>query len=982
MPLALLHTKSHYSLGHGTASPAELVGRAASLGITAMALTDVETLAGQVEFHTACRRHGVKAITGVELRMVSDAFEKKGRLVLLARNLAGYEALCGIVTRRARRASVAEEPASRLAPTDDLAVLSDDADVLRSLVSRGFGRGSLRLFLVRPNDDREREIRAREAAKELGIAPVADIDVVMREPDDRPLHALLTAIRVGTPIATLRTSSVLESGGRSLASVNESFADALEAVSEAAVIAADCDFDLLSFGRVYPSFDGSSDESAFGRLSTLCRRRVRPDRIYRERLEHELDVIRRLGMASYFLVVMEVMEEARRRRIGVSGRGSAAGSLVSHVLEITEADPVAENLFFERFVHEARRDAPDIDVDVASDRRDELVSWALGRFGDRAALISVHQTFGRRSAYRESLKALGMSKAEIERFARAIPDDELELPLPTHLLTEPYRSAAPWIDRLIGKPRNIATHPGGVVVTDRPVIGYSALAHAPKGAAVTHYDAASLDALGLVKLDLLGNRCLAELDEAARLVPELVQIPERDPETMQTIDSARTIGCFQLESPAMRAVLTRLPVRSLSDVVAALALVRPAPGGGDAKDSFIRRAHGEEPPTYAHPALAATLRETYGLILYEEDVMAVIRAMTGVSLSRADELRAAIVHSEDAEAEFSILARAHGFTHAQAAGMWTELVRFAAYSFSKAHASSYALLAYRSAYLKTHAPVVFACAVLNHYGGMYPLRTIASDLRRSGVSVLVPHINRSHIACTIEGSSVRLGLGRLKRITDVTKRRLLAERERNGDFRSVTDFMSRVSLRREELAAFVLSGACDGVAPLVEEEYPFAHERLLGVDPRGRTNATFASPRSRWVYRTLVRIQNELAYLEMHPSAHPMEILRSEADEIGCVSTTELPDHVNETIAFAGVVASARRVSVGRARIMEFLTLEDEKGVAEAVLPAHVYANLEDPVRNPGPYLLSGTVEEDHGHYRIRIQTLEPFYRRPRPHGS
>ncbi|HEV8612910.1 MAG TPA: hypothetical protein VGQ73_05320, partial [Gemmatimonadales bacterium] len=686
--------------------------------------------------------------------------------------------------------------------------------------------------------------------------------------------------------------------------------------------------------------------------------------------------------------------------------------LVAFLLGLSTVDPLRHGLCFERFVHPERRDLPDIDLDLASDRRDEVIDWVFRRFGaERVAMVAAHQTFGRRAAYREGLKALGMSLAEVNRFCAQIPE-ELEagaIALPP--LPPQFRNAAPLLERLIGRPQHLSVHPGGVVLAEPRIECYAPLERAPKGVPVTQYDMTSLEKLGLIKLDLLGNRALAAMQEAERWIhrqrstvngqPEMpgAQIASRpsasrnDQATLALLRAGNTVGCFQIETPAMRSLLRKLPVRGIEDLIATLALVRPGPASGEAKAAYIRRAHGEEPATPPHPRLAERLSSNYGMLLFEEDLMAAIAQLTGWPLAQADEFRAALIAADPGSSTLAELERrfvtgsaSTGVSGADALRVWRILERFAAYSFNKAHAASYAQLAWQAAFLKAHHPLELACGVLNSYGGQYPLRTVAADFARCGVRLLAPHVNRSETPSVLESGALRLGLGGVKFLTGRNRERIRELRP----FADLADLLHKVPLPYRELEALVLSGACDGLAPLAAAAYPFPHEDFLArwqrqpgaaaLDgfvlrtPAGAQGAT---------YRALVRCRNELGFLGMHPSEHPLRVLREEARRQGCLTTAELPAYRGETIRLAALVAATRRLAAARGRgIMQFVTLEDEHGLLEAVLRPGVYASLGDPVTNPGPLLIGGKVEADHGDFQLVVTEVTPFHSRPAPYGE
>ncbi|MCY1059213.1 PHP domain-containing protein [Nannocystis sp. SCPEA4] len=974
--LTLLHVKSEYSLGQGTPTPSELVRCAADHGYSALALTDVETLAGQIEFHHAARAAGIRAITGLELR---DGFgpgelgRTHGRLILLARDLAGYASLCRIVTRRR-----AGTPCNNLddclaeSPTG-LFYLSDDTSLLSALQRAGVDAADLRRLL--PPDERSPVSTFRA---------VADPDVVMLDRHDRELQRVLVAIRQQRPLADIAPAGA---GGRTMPdprTLRASFADDPAAADESSHLAEACTLDLTAVRAALPRWRGPHGESPEEHMHALARDRLQAGRAagrwrdpaYDTRLAEELAVVGELGFFGYFAIVCEITDEARRRGIDVAARGSAASSLLAHVLGITPIDPLAHGLHFQRFLHAGRRELPDIDLDLPSNRRDALIEWVLGRFGaERAARVSTMQRLARRSAARELARALGLPLGD------DIDDDDR---LPAALRSPAHQDL---LARLIGKPHHLSVHPGGIVVAEPHLLALAPLERVPSGMIVTQYDMRSLARLGLVKIDLLGNRALSALADARRFAGDENLAPADDPRTLQLVRTVDTLGCFQIESPPVRATLSKLPIDGVDDVMAALAVVRPGPASGGARAAYIRRARGEEPALAQHPRLQSVLRASRGMMIYDEDVTASIAAMTGWSLEQADAARATLVEAEPADLaplqrRFIAAAGRTGIAGADALAVWDTAVRFAAYSFNKAHAAGYAHLAWQVAAMKAHHPAAFACGVLDHYGGHYPLRTIAADLARHGVRLLAPTVTHANVHTTLAPDGVRVGLGHVKHLTRAAMRQIVHARP----FSDLAALLRAVPLGARELRALVLCGACDDLAPLSADAYPIAHEELLAHLERDRDPAALADFVARApagpaadLYRRLVRVRNELTVLHMHLSDHPLRILRDEARRAGCITAREVSGRAGRQIRVAGLIAASRRHRDGHGRTMQFVTLEDETGLVEAVVAADVYAALGDPIRNPGPVMLTGRAVVDRGHAHVDVSQVLPFHRRPRP---
>jgi DNA polymerase III alpha subunit len=949
-----LRTKSHFSFGYGTPPIATLVDRAAELGFASVLLTDLDNLCGQFAFHHLCRERNLKPVTGVELHT------PLGRLVLIAMDPAGWSSLCRVVS--ALRTSY--EPVDALdvlAHTHvGLRALSDDVPVLEQLAAR-LDRALVGALVVRPARPGAEDVIA--PARRLGLPLIADADAVMLEPSDAPLHELQVAISGAEHAETPERSACLASDAL--------FADLPEALEGAARLAAEATLDLRRCERVLPAVGGAPLWARCGRALAEGRTagRWRGD-AYDRRLAEELSVISAHGLEPYLLLVAETVAQARKRRIELAARGSGIGSLIVHLLGASDIDPVAHGLLFERFFNASRDAPPDVDLDVESGRRSELVEFVHRRFGKgRVAMVSAQVTFQLRSALRAALPALGMPEADASRLFEALPSHDLTLEQVAPLLPPRFRPALPLIARLSGQPRHLSVHPGGVVAADRELASVVPLERVARGTLVTQLDLRSVAAAGLLKLDLLGNRCLTEVGQAAAMagLRARTEIPETDARTLEALDRADTIGCFQVETPPMRSLLVRLPVKSIADCTAALGMVRPGPASGEAKEAFIRRALGEEPALAPHPAIADLLEESRGLFLYEEDIIRVIARAGSLSIAEADAVRSALTRGAPVD-ELGRTFVEHAADKALAAAVWPYVARFAAYSFNKAHALSYARMAFESVYMKVHHPLELGAALMDHYGGHYPLRTIAWELQRKGVTLLAPHVNASELGSSLEQGSLRIGLSRVKRLRQRTAEAIIRERP----FRTFDELLERAKPALREVEALVLCGACDGLAPLKKETFPEPHRAaLVQLGSHLKLDKL-----ERWP--ALARVHLELTYLEISVSGHPLQLLREEAKRAGCVSTQQARQGGGERVRIAGTLAASRPVETKGGATMQFLTFEDEDGLLEAVLFPPVRASQARKLTTPGPYLAEGVVERDRGDVQLDVEWLAPFYQRAR----
>jgi DNA-directed DNA polymerase III PolC len=1000
-----LHLRSVHSLGRGTARLDPLVEQAARYGHEALALTDRNNLYGAVPFTRACRDSGIRPILGAEV----DGPE--GLATLLVENAAGYANLCRILTRRHL------DPGFRLLDAlagagEGLHVLVEDADLLASLAPR-VPRERLwgELSALRVGTPALAAVEA--VARRLGLGTVAGglVNGVARE--EHRLHATLTAIRRNTLVGRLRAPDLAprEAYLKAPPAVASLFRRHREALGRTRELAGRCRFELRRERWIFPDPPLPAGETAASLLRTLCdaglqRRYGRRPVPALRRLERELDVIDRLGFSSYFVVVGEILRWARARGIPSVGRGSGAGALTAYLLGITNVDPLRYGLYFERFLHEKRPDFPDLDVDLCWIRRDEVIEHVYRAYGrDRVAMISTHTTFGPRSAFREAAKAHGVAPAMVDRLSRCVPH-AVEGPLREALRHAPRGDEipceAPWpriledAEGLVGFPRHLGLHPGGIVISDVPLERYVPLEEAAKGIVCTQYEMRAVEAVGLVKIDLLGNRALSTIRESVELVArdrgvtlDPDRFPHADPETARLLGAGDTLGVFQMESPGMRNLNRMLRTGDLATTIAAVALIRPGPAASGMKDRLVRRLRGEEADAYLDPRLEPVLRGTHGVPLYEEDVMCVAAEVTGLSLEDGDVLRRAIAAGGPGEQEELgrvFLARAHrrGYAPDVARAIWNHLLQFGAFAFCKAHAAGYGVLAWQAGWLKAHYPVEFTCALMNHHAGMYDKRTHLEDAKRRGVPVKGPDLNRSGDGFTVDEGAVRIGLDRVRGLSGAVREAIRRERERRP-FTGLEDLLSRVDITRPEIEALVLAGALDfsGCSrPRLLCLTGAAHELFrrrrdtarMGPDDMFGAAVVPAVP---WSIPSLPefsepqRLWLEWSVLGLCVGEHPMLLFRGAAPLRGSVPAREAEERAGERVRVAGLVAARRTVPTRAGRLMQFVTLEDETGLVECTLFPETYARHRGRVRGLGPYVVEGRVEEQHGAPTLNVERIQ-----------
>jgi DNA-directed DNA polymerase III PolC len=921
----------------GVDSPAALVERAVGLGLPGLALADVDTLSGLVDFLLAVR--AARERTGLSFRAVVGAeisdprgpgAGAPGRLVALAESEQGYRNLCKLVSARA----LGDDPGRPGAKLDGpehfrlvesatrfregLVFLADhprllvelhgriDARSLFAVISPAslrtrsaereavFGlprnahlslhhggpadRSRARASIDSEDPAEESELEPPKtpppeppapaldlvlAARATGVATLAVPDVYCARPFGLADHALRVAIKHNALLVDLPESWIARAPAHllSAAEMAELYADLPEvpgpfarrssslpgALARTLDIAERCAFEPALGGILFPTIEVENGEPAPAHLRALAfagaRERFRPlkPEVLR-RLDYELQTIERLGFAPYFLLVKKIADFARESRIPCVGRGSAADSLVAYCLRLTDADPLRYRLTFERFLNPARSDRPDIDLDFCWRRRDEVLEHVYSLFGaERTAMIATVNRCGMRAAFREAALVLGVPPAEANRWSRRLPWAPHDVarspanPVEDALRRTPEASGFAFDDprwtrvlsaaaHLLGAPRHHGLHPGGVVVAPGPITDFVACRRATKGVVVTQLDKDAVEAIGLVKMDLLGNRALTTVDDCLKelrargIEVDLERIPEDDPATAKTLVEGRTLGCFQVESPGMRNLLKQTGARTMDDVIQAVALIRPGPAGSGMKDAYVRRFRKLEEARAPHPRLEDLLWETHGVMLYQEDVMQVAARMAGMDLAEADLLRRALQKRRRGDLEriagrFLAGCLEQGVARADATRVWDLVANFAAFAFCKAHAVTYGRIAYRAVWLKTHHPAVYLAAFLASDTGYYDARVYVEEARRLGVPILSPDVNKSARTFAVEGRpapALRIGLAQVKGLSARTLDSILGERAERGPFVSLPDFLERTAAQRDEAEALIQVGALDG----------------------------------------------------------------------------------------------------------------------------------------------------------------------------
>jgi error-prone DNA polymerase len=832
-----LNVHSHYSPGWGLGTIDALCRSARSHGMDRLALTDTNGLYGLVFFIQTAAETGIRPIVGSEITAGDH------RAVLLVRDREGYANLCRIISDRHCRQDF-DLIASLKERRSGLTIFSDDFRVLKTLKRDGIEG----LYVeMSPGYNMA---RCYAFSRKSGIPPLATNRVYLIREDQFGLHRILRAVAMNTKLSrlkeedTCREHNVLKSTGAMI----DQFPHAPLAISNTLRVAEAC-LSEWDFSRtIFPRFEQMDDREAFDHLyrATMegCRKRYgRITRAVRERVEHEMKIIREKNFAHYFLVVADITRRAGRS----CGRGSAAASIVSYALGITHVDPIKHNLFFERFLNPGRMDPPDIDVDFAWDERDRVIDYVFARYGaQRTAMVANHNTYGARSAIREVAKVFGLTEAEIGRVTGRLSYGwrlgRVAEELARHPKMRGIEFEGPWDEildaavRLEDHLNHLSVHCGGLVIVSDEIRRYCPVEISANGMQVLQWEKDSVEDSGLVKIDILGNRSLAVIRDALGLVEKNYGRridyanwnPIRDPKTVEIFYRGDTFGVFYFESPATRQVLTKLASGFSFEAygrldhfhlnVVVTSIIRPA--SNQSIRTWISRLHGQpwEPP---HPLLGPVLEETLGVMVFQEQLSQAAIAMAGFDPAEADTLRKVVSKKHrgkklrDFHVRFVQGAQARGVGPKVIRDVWDMMMGFAGYSFCKPHSASYTLVAYKSAFLRAHYPAEFMASVISNGGGYYSTFGYISEAKRMGLRILPPDINHSQIKYTGKNRAVRVGLMQLKGISAEALEVMIHEREKKGPFASFDDFLFRTGARihLHDVTILIKAGCFDRISP-------------------------------------------------------------------------------------------------------------------------------------------------------------------------
>ncbi|MBC5805993.1 MAG: DNA polymerase III subunit alpha [Candidatus Eremiobacter antarcticus] len=1029
-----LHSHSEYSLLDGACRTTELATVAAEFGMPALALTDHGVLYGAMEFYFEAKAKGIKPIIGCEMYVAPRGHRDRTvrddhHLTVLAADKAGYRNLIKLVSigfldgyyykPRVDMDLLAQHHEGLIVLSGCLggalaqSLMLGKADAARRLARDYRAIFGERYFIEIHHHHHPLEDRIRPQlfgiARELGIRPVATNDFHYLRRDDAPAHDVLLCIGTGKMVSD---KDRLRFEGddfyfKTAEEMRALFADEPEACDATLTIADMVDFDMTTATFAIPAFPvppGQADDQAY--LRSLCEQGLverygSPSAEHRLRLEYELDVINRMGYASYFLIVWDFIRYAREQGIPVGpGRGSAPGSIVAFVLKISDVDPLRYNLFFERFLNPERISMPDIDTDFCYERRDEVIQYVMHKYGaDRVAQIVTFGTMAARAAVRDVGRVMGVPLSDVDRIAKLIPNipanpvsiaQAIEAVPELKGLYQREPAARKLLDtakRVEGLARHASTHAAGVVIAPGPITDYAPLAKLGDDDINTQYSMEWVERVGLLKMDFLGLRTLTVLAAAEEQIrasadPEFSVdgIPLDDARTFAMLSAGQTTGVFQLESAGMRRYIADLKPTRIEDVIAMVALYRPGPM--DWIHDFIAGKHGRRTITYLHPKLEPILEETYGIAVYQEQVMQMCRDLAGYTVGQADAMRKVIGKKikEKIPAErqkFIDGCVGHGIDEQLAQRIWQFIEPFAGYGFNKAHSVCYGLLAYRTAWLKANHPLAFMAALLTSVKhNNDKLVEYLADCAQRGLKILPPDVNESGRDFAVVGDAIRFGLSAVKNVGDGAVRELIVKRT-TAPFTSLADICARADCRivnRRVLETLIKGGALDalpgnrneklaGLDAALEHGQHGAQQRALGQASLFSLDASGGLPPpslpSKPEPTAAARLAQEKDALGLYISGHPLsdkivELAKRTTSTI--VALRELPE--DETAVVGGIVTASRRVVTKAGSQMLVAKLEDMSGTVEIVVFPKWFADLSPLFLDGAVLVVKGKVKE------------------------
>ncbi len=1017
-----LHVHTHYSFHEGASSPEDLFAAARERGIETLAITDTNGLYGLIHQRQAAEHYGIRLLIG---SLLNDSTSHSA--VIIPRTRTGYSELCRLITQRHMDTHFSLLDSLKAENLGDLFVISPDLSLLS-----GLPREKTLFFELRPGSiDRYR------TAQELGIPAVVTNGVYFAHPRDYDKHRLLRVIGLNSVFSRLSPDLHARSDQwlKPQQTMEQEFAWAPEALRNSHAIVDGIE-DYWDLGAWIVSRDAMEEKGdLFRLLKQKCLEGVRHrygkmTSEIKNRLDKELDIVGRKGFAEYFLI----MEDVAKQNPYTCGRGSSAASLISYLLGITQVDPIRYDLFFERFLNEDRKDPPDIDVDFPWDDRDDVLKYTFEKYGrKRTAMVATHVTYQARAALREVAKVYGFADADIGLITKKIGFSLFSGPAATIEeqirdnprfrgidIDDQWRRIILEAQSIVGYPRHISVHCGGVVIVPKGVTHYVPMEISHDGRQVIQWDKDGAEEAGLVKMDILGNRSLAVIRESLRAVKENYRIlipysrfsPLPDPGAQEIMRTGQTMGVFYVESPAMRNLQKKARVGDFEHLVIHSSIIRPA--ANRFISEYVERLHGKLYEPF-HPAVKNVLKETYGIMVYQEDVSRVAMALANFTAEEADDLRKVLTKKRD-WGKFAVYrklfeerAQKRGVTREKLDEIWDMTESFRGYSFCKPHSASFAMVSYKSAYLKAHYPAEFMAAVISNQGGFYTTFAYISEAKRMGIRVLLPDVNRSEFHYRAENDetpggdqmpssesppirpwmAIRVGFMQIRGLNKKTTQAILAERDRSGSFQSLQDLLERVSIPERDGTLLIKSGALDSLEPSLSRSqimWTFlAHVRSHStvVQKQGTTGHLFAFHGTDYPapplrdYDLQTQLRHEAEVLGFLISTHPLTLYEPRLRGLQHIQAKDIRKYIGKDVTMVGWCITSRTVITSNDELMEFVSFEDTTAIFETNIFPQAFRRYAHLIDLNEPFVLNGRVNNDHGCVTLNVTHVDTrlFYK-------